>query len=185
MKKRGVLRNWGYLLKNIAETDKLLFLLIFACVPIAILMPYLQAFLPRAVIEGLQNKTELQSYLLKILLIAMALAVTVLLEQTVKWLLEMNGQEQRGRFAKELRKHAIKVDYEKMAAVSFAQSFDLSIEAIAGDIAITGQSANITANFLTSLLGIIAFAPLIINIQPILILIIFISFLTNYFYGIF
>jgi len=185
MKKRGVLRNWGYLLKNIAETDKLLFLLIFACVPIAILMPYLQAFLPRAVIEGLQNKTELQSYLLKILLIAMALAVTVLLEQTVKWLLEMKGQDQRGRFSKELRKHAIKVDYEKMAAVSFAQSFDLSIEAIAGDIAITGQSANITANFLTSLLGIIAFAPLIITIQPILILIIFISFLTNYFYGIF
>lgn len=100
MKKRGVLRNWGYLLKNIAKTDKQIFLLIFACIPISILMPYLQAFLPRVVIEGLQNKMELQPYLLKILLIAAALAVTVLLEKTVKWLLEMKGQRQRGGYAK-------------------------------------------------------------------------------------
>ena len=31
MKKRGILRNWGYLLKNIAETDKLLFCLCTDC----------------------------------------------------------------------------------------------------------------------------------------------------------
>lgn len=185
MKKHGVINNSLYLFGNIWKESKLQFLLIFLLVPATILMPFLQAFLPKVVIDGLTQKLPIATYLQKVLLVGAGLAIAKMLLDLMNYFMEHEGQEMRHLYRLKRIITSAKMDYEKFAKKSTLEKMDTAADAVMGSMAITAQAGRIFSNLLVSIFGMISFVPFILQIQPFLLVIIFMSFAINCLYGIF
>ena len=185
MKKHGVINNSLYLFGNIWKESKLQFLLIFLLVPATILMPFLQALLPKVVIDGLTQKLPIATYLQKVLLVGAGLAIAKMLLDLMNYFMNHEGGKIRHRYRLKLIFTSAKMDYEKFAKKSTLEKMDTAMDTTIGSMAITEQAGRIFSNLLVSIFGMISFVPFILQIQPFLLVIIFMSFAINCLYGIF
>lgn len=182
-KERGIIKNSLYMLKNILKTDKILFSLMVLYIPVFVFSPLASAYLPRAVIESIQNKAGISVFIQSFLIIAFIVAVLKALETFLNARFNCRGSYRRIELMTELYKKMWTMSYKNIASQEGILSFEKARDMVDNDYSISQQFPRKISSLIVSIVGIFFFGSLIASINPILIGLIFISGTVSYFYG--
>lgn len=182
-KERGIIKNSLYMLKNILKTDKILFSLMVLYIPVFVFSPLASAYLPRAVIESIQNKAGISVFIQNFLIIAFIVAALKALEIFLNARFNCRGSYRRIELMTELYKKMWTMSYKNIASQEGILSLEKARDMVDNDYSISQQFPKKISSLIVSIVGIFFFGSLIISINPILIGLIFISGTISYFYG--
>lgn len=176
--------NAWFLLKNIIHTDKILFFMIIISIPIGVAIPLLEAYLPKVLIDSVQESETLMKFFKSVLFILCALLLIKIIETLLEIMINSKGAEQRINYTIGFLRKNIDTDYQYVSSKAGLEHMTKVMNAVGGgDDSMVQQFSKYFSTFITSILGIIFFGTYIIKIQPVLLVAIFISGAVNYFYG--
>lgn len=182
-KERGLIKNSLYMLKNIIKTDKILFSLMVLYIPVFVFSPLASAYLPRAVIESIQNKAGISVFIQNFLIIAFIVAALKALETFLTARFNCRGSYRRIELMTELYKKMWTMSYKNIASQEGILSFEKARDMVDNDYSISQQFPKKISSLIVSIVGIFFFGSLMASINLILIGLIFISGTVSYFYG--
>ena len=182
-KERGLIKNSLYMLKNILKTDKILFSLMVLYIPVFVFSPLASAYLPRAVIESIQNNAGISVFIQNFLIIAFIVTALKALETFLTARFNCHGSYRRIELMTELYKKMWTMSYKNIASQEGILSLEKARDMIDNDYSISQQFPKKISSLIVSIVGIFFFGSLIASINPILIGLIFISGTVSYVYG--
>ncbi|EMB25759.1 ABC transporter ATP-binding protein [Treponema denticola] len=182
-KERGLIKNSLYMLKNILKTDKILFSLMVLYIPVFVFSPLASAYLPRAVIESIQNNAGISVFIQNFLIIAFIVAALKALETFLTARFNCHGSYRRIELMTELYKKMWTMSYKNIASQEGILSFEKARDMVDNDYSISQQFPKKISSLIVSIVGIFFFGSLMASINLILIGLIFISGTVSYFYG--
>lgn len=181
--KRGIIKNSLYLLKEIYKTDKILLFFIIVYVPISVLLPFVEAYLPRVIVNTLEEKSGLSVFLRNFFIIASAASLLTAIQRYVSLRLNFRGAHQRTRLFTKLIQMQTQKAYSIISSPKGLQAHKHAGYMVCGDEQIGQQFATKISELFISITGIIFFGVFIILIHPALLAVTFISAVVDYFYG--
>ncbi|UTC67073.1 MULTISPECIES: ABC transporter ATP-binding protein [unclassified Treponema] len=183
LKERGLLKNSLYMTKNILKTDKILFFLMLLYIPVFVLSPFASAYLPRTVIESIQNKAGIFVFIQNFLIIALIVAILKALETFLTARLNCRGAYQRMDFMISLYQKIWTTSYKNISSQKGMLDSGKAQEMCMGDDTISQQFPKKISSLIVSIVGIFFFGSLVASINPVLLGLIFVSGAVSYFYG--
>jgi len=181
--KRGIIKNSSYLLKEIYKTDKILLFFMIVYVPVSVLLPFTEAYLPRVIVNTLEAKYGLSVFLRNFFIIAIIASFLTTIKRYLSLRLNFRGAHQRTRLFTKLIQMQMKKAYSIVSSSTGRQSYTHAIYMVDNDNAIGQQFAIKITELFISITGIIFFGIYIILIHPSLLAVTFISAAVSYFYG--
>lgn len=181
--KRGIVKNTAYLLKEIYKTDKILLFLMLLYVPVSVLLPFAEAYLPRVIVNTLEAKSSLSVFLRNFFIIASAASLLTVLQRYVSLRLNFRGAHQRTRLFTKLIQLQMKKAYSIISSPKGLQAHKHANYMVDNDNTIGQQFATKISELFISITGIIFFGIYIILIHPALLAVTLISAAVSYFYG--
>lgn len=181
--KRGLRKNGLYLLKLICKTDKVLLFFMILYVPVCVLLPFVQAYLPRVIVNTLETKSTIAIFLRNFAFVAAAASILTVLQRGIAERLNFRGGHQRSALMTKVVQTQMKKSYEIISSPQGVQAFDHAASAVYGDGEITQQFAKKLSELCVSIAGILFFGVYIVLINPILLGVIMASALVSYGYG--
>ncbi len=183
-KKYSGFSNSWFLLKNIITTDKKLFFMSMLSIPIGVSIPLLQAYLPKVLIDSIQESQTLIIFFKNILIILGILLLLKILETLINIIMDSRCARQRINYMGKFFKKNVETDYQYASSKAGLEQASKVMNVVGGgDDAMVQQFSRYLSQLITSIIGIVFFGAFIIKIQPILLIAILISSLINYFYG--
>lgn len=177
-------QNMGYLLKNIARTDKWYLTFMILMVPVQIVVIALEAYIPKVVIGGIGQMATLQAYLWSIFypvlaLLAAKCVFVILYSQLVK-----GGANQRALYMSDAYTKSMDMDYQFLASDQGQAMVDKGLTLLdQGDMTLIVKFGQRCSRLWAGLGGIIFFAGLVMKIHPWLLVFIIVSGILQYYYG--
>ena len=138
-KERGLIKNSLYMLKNILKTDKILFSLMVLYIPVFVFSPLASAYLPRAVIESIQNKAGIFVFIQNFLIIAFIVAALKALETFLNARFNCRGSYRRIELMTELYKKMWTMSYKNIASQEGILSLEKARDMVDNDYSISQQ----------------------------------------------
>lgn len=183
-KKYSGFDNAWFLLKNIIATDKILFLISVLTIPIGVIIPLLQAYVPKILIDSIQESKNISVFFKSILFILGILLLMKVLETLLDIIIDSRCAGQRVNFMGEFFKKNAKTDYQYVSSKAGLEHATKALDVVGGgDNAMIQQFSRYLSKLFISIIGIVFFGIYIIKLQPVLLIVILISAAINYLYG--
>lgn len=177
-------QNMFYLLKNIYRTDKLYLAFIVLIVPVQIGIIALEAYVPKAVIGGIDVAESLRVYLLSIVYPVLLYLAAKCLYVILDYKLVKGGANQRALYMTYGFNKSIDMDYQDFSSEKgqtlVSRGLALADE---GDSTLLVTFGQRCSAFLAGIVGIVFFAGLVAQIHPSLLVCICVSGVIQYYYG--
>lgn len=177
-------QNMGYLLKNIARTDKWYLTFMILMAPVQIVVIAFEAYIPKAVIGGIGQMATLQAYLWSIFYPVLALLAAKCLSVILDSQLVKGGANQRALYMSEAYTKSMDMDYQFLASDQGQAMVDKGLTLLdQGDMTLIVKFGQRCSGLWAGLGGMIFFAGLVVKIHPWLLVFIIVSGILQYYYG--
>ena len=182
-KKYPVRQNLAYCIRATRQGCPRLLVFCLLVILANCLLPVITAWLPKVVIEGITDRKPLQQLLLVTAAMTVALAVVSGMQKYLDRLIYWNKFKMNAFFLRQITRKGLTTDYRNQENEHFRTLQNESFASCNGNFSHYAQAYDAAVQFFSNLLGFLAFAGILLTLNPLLILFLclttLISFLLN------
>lgn len=181
--KYSTFENTVYLIKNIWKWDKGLFLLCFLQIPMIVICPLLGIYMPKLVIDSVSSHIETSMLILNIGIPALGIVVLNALLKVFVNITRGKGSSYRGVYRSLLLEKVIDTDFENIEGPEAQKKFMKAYMTINSNFSATEAIIDVGIQFFSNIIGLLLYAGIISTIHPVIVLLLILSSVINYYVG--
>lgn len=181
--KYSLIENLGYLIKNMWLWDKRLFGFYLLQIPMLVLGPLLTIYIPKVLIDSIQNKVGIAEFISNIGLPILALIIVQTIQLASSFKSQVGGIIYRFKYIERLADKATDTDYENIDGALGQDKLMKAVMAVENDYAGTQAITTVSIQLFSNIIGMLLYGSIIFTVHPIFVVIIILTSLINYFLG--
>ncbi len=181
--KYGVLENMIYLIKNMWSWDKGLFLFFVIQIPLIVIGPLLNIYMPKILIDSISQGVSIRQFLINIGIPIIGIIIVESMLKASYFKAQIGGMKYRHIYTLKHAEKSIDTDYENIDGPKGQDKLMKAIMATIGDEAGTQAITAVLIGLISNMVGMALYGSIIFTIHPLLIGFLTISSLINYFIG--
>lgn len=182
-KKYTMLQNLSYCLRTTKQTHPILLVFCFAIIVINCVVPVLTAFLPKVVIEEITRGADVRHILFVTAGFTFSLAGLMGMQEYLDRLIYWHKFKMNAFFLRMITQKGLTTDYKNQENEHFRKLQSESFASCNGNFSYYAQTYDAVVLFFSNFLGFMAFAGILVTLNPLLILFLcattIVSFLIN------
>ena len=175
--------NIMYLIKNIWKWDKKLFFLCMLKIPVTVIIPLLQIYLPKILIDSVSKNMSISKLIGNIGIPIIGIIFLNVLLNAVSSEIEPKKINYRLNYLRLFTYKMLDTDYENIDGAAGQKKFMKAALTLESNDAPTEIIVQEMTSFLSNIMGFIIYAGIISNIHPLIVIFIIASSVINYFVG--
>ena len=175
--------NIMYLIKNIWKWDKKLFFLCMLKIPVTVIIPLLQIYLPKVLIDSVSKNMSISKLIGNIGIPIIGIIFLNVLLNAVSSEIEPKKINYRLNYLRLFTYKMLDTDYENIDGAAGQKKFMKAALTLESNGAPTEIIVQEMTSFLSNIIGFIIYAGIISNIHPLIVIFIIVSSVINYFVG--
>lgn len=179
-KKYQILQNLTYCIRSTRQGYPKLLVFCLLIILVNCLVPVINAFLPKIVIDGITEGAPLQRLLAVTAALAGTLAVLGGLQKYLKQLVYWNKFKMNAWFLRQITRKGLTTDYLNQENEHFRTLQNESFTSCNGNFSFHAQTYDAIVLFFSNLLGFLAFAGILYTLNPLLIVFLCATTLISY-----
>ena len=179
-KKYQILQNLTYCIRSTRQGYPKLLVFCLLIILVNCLVPVINAFLPKIVIDGITEGAPLQRLLAVTAALAGTLAVLGGLQKYLKQLVYWNKFKMNAWFLRQITRKGLTTDYLNQENEHFRTLQNESFTSCNGNFSFHAQTYDAIVLFFSNLLGFLAFAGILFTLNPLLIVFLCATTLISY-----
>lgn len=181
--KYSTFTNIMYLIKNIWKWDKKLFFLCMLKIPVTVIIPLLQIYLPKVLIDSVSKNMSISKLIGNIGIPIIGIIFLNVLLNAVSSEIEPKKINYRLNYLRLFTYKMLDTDYENIDGAAGQKKFMKAALTLESNDAPTEIIVQEMTSFLSNIMGFIIYAGIISNIHPLIVIFIIASSVINYFVG--
>ncbi len=181
--KYSLIENLGYLIKNMWLWYKRLFGFYLLQIPMLVLGPLLTIYIPKVLIDSIQNKVGIAEFISNIGLPILALIIVQTIQLASSFKSQVGGIIYRFKYIERLADKATDTDYENIDGALGQDKLMKAVMAVENDYAGTQAITTVSIQLFSNIIGMLLYGSIIFTVHPIFVVIIILTSLINYFLG--
>lgn len=181
--KYSVFQNIVYLTKNLWAWDKPLFLLCALQIPAQVIIPLLEIYLPKVLVDSVTNNVTISQLMINISMPIVSIIVLTILLKSLSGKTNMKKMSYRLKYLLLLTDKVLDTDFENIDGPEGQKRFTKAGMAVNSNSSATEAIINTSIELFSNIIGFILFGSIIFTIHPLILLFIITSSLINYFVG--
>lgn len=177
----SVFDNMKFIFSNIWRWDKKVLIFSFLQIPVIVLLPMLGIYMSKYVVELVTENSSAERLVLNILLITAAMFALNLLNTFTSASIDSRSYKNRFRYLEMLMMKSLDLDYDISENPDTETKLSKAFNSVGGDNGGTQQIITYAINIVSNLIGIISYAAIIFGLSPIIIVLLSITTVTNYY----
>lgn len=180
---KEITRNLCYLIKQLWHTQRSLFWMVLALVPMQILPAFIGIYIPKVILDLSEQGARVETLLTHLLpLLALILVNKIILDLLYETM-GIGKMTHRIRYINKLSEKAMTTDYANMDSVSGQKKYQNALMSANHDNAATEKFILVTQSFFTNALGLVLYSSLVFLLNPWILLFLFMASLTHFLLG--
>lgn len=181
--KYSLIENIRYLIKNMWIWDKKLFAFYLLQIPLLVLGPLLTIYIPKVLIDCIQNGVGLGEFIRNIGMPILGLIIVQTIRVGSEFKISTGGYVYRIKYFGQLGEKSVDTDYENIDGASGQDRLMKAAMSVANDNSGTQAITTVSIQLLSNIIGMILYGSIIFTIHPLFIVLIILTSLINYFLG--
>lgn len=181
--KYSTLSNSIYSIKNIWRWDKGLFALSFLQILAAVLMPLLSIYLPKILIDSVSGHVKIPVLIRNIGIPIIGIITLNILLNIIMPMNAIKASFCRFKYLILITEKVMDTDFENVEGPAAQQKFMKAYMTVDANFSGTQKIIEVGIQFFTNIIGFMLYASIISTIHPIIVLLLILSALINYFVG--
>lgn len=181
--KYSLIENIRYLIKNMWIWDKKLFAFYLLQIPLLVLGPLLTIYIPKVLIDCIQNGVGLGEFIRNIGMPILGLIIVQTIRVGSEFKISTGGFVYRIKYFGQLGEKSVDTDYENIDGASGQDRLMKAAMSVANDNSGTQAITTVSIQLLSNIIGMILYGSIIFTIHPLFIVLIILTSLINYFLG--
>ncbi|HEY8363299.1 MAG TPA: ABC transporter ATP-binding protein [Tissierellaceae bacterium] len=181
--KYSLIENIRYLIKNMWIWDKKLFAFYLLQIPLLVLGPLLTIYIPKVLIDCIQNGVGLGEFIRNIGMPILGLIIVQTIRVGSEFKISIGGFVYRIKYFGQLGEKSVDTDYENIDGASGQDRLMKAAMSVANDNSGTQAITTVSIQLLSNIIGMILYGSIIFTIHPLFIVLIILTSLINYFLG--
>lgn len=179
--KDNILSNIVYLIKRTWKIDKCLVVLTFLKIPITVVLPLLITYLSKCVVELVTDNCDIPVLFLHISLISAVMLLLHLGDRFLDAKIQWRSFGNRFNYLDAYNQKVMSIDYEQLETPNIQDKIQRAFNAILGDESGTQQIFAQIVSIMSSLIGLITYSIILLSLNPMIMLLLFLMTILNYF----
>lgn len=173
--------NYIYLLKNMWNIDKMLFLLSFLQAPLTVVIPLIGIYIPKVIIDSVSNNLSTSKLIINMGVPILSLIILNLVLNVSASITNVRGVSYRAKNTQKITNKVLDTDYENIDGTVGQQKIEKALMGmqLSDLLAVVKINVELFAN----IIGFIFYSGIIATIHPFILLFLGLSSLINYFLG--